>query len=114
MKAGYYVFSPISHTHPIAMACALPQGWEYWSGFDRAYLEHCNKVFVLCIPGWEKSVGVTAEIGIANELGLPIEYIGAAQDIAKSSAQQAATRLEPEALMENGMHPVIGLNGEQI
>jgi len=37
-----------------------------------------------------------------------------AKGIAKSSAQQAATRLKPGALMENGMHPVIGLNGEQI
>jgi len=31
-----------------------------------------------------------------------------------TNTQQAATRLEPGELMENGLHPVIGLNGEQI
>lgn len=75
MNQGYYIFSPISHTHPIAEAGKLPRGWEYWQGYDKTILSTCERLIVLQIPGWEESTGVTAEIQIATELGLPIEYI---------------------------------------
>lgn len=75
MKEGYVVFSPISHTHPIAVECELPKGWEYWENFDRAYLSCSHKLIVLCIDGWKESIGVTAEIKIASEMGIPIEFI---------------------------------------
>ena len=75
MARGEVVFSPISHTHPIAEQCELPKGWEYWNKYDRAMLSQCVKVYVLTIDGWMESVGVAAELKIANELGLPVEYI---------------------------------------
>lgn len=77
MSAGQYVFSPISHTHPIEEASEgkLPMGWEFWEGFDRQYLNFCKKIIVLRIPGWETSKGVTAEIKIGGELGIPVEYM---------------------------------------
>jgi hypothetical protein len=80
MKEGHFVFSPISHTHPIAEAGDLPTGWEFWEGFDRAYLQHCHRIIVLRIEGWEQSVGVQAEIAIATEMGLIIDYIDAFQE----------------------------------
>ena len=75
MKTGIIVFSPISHCHSIAKHNALPTNWEFWKHFDSAYLSCANKLFVLMLDGWETSVGVTEEIKIANELGIPIEYI---------------------------------------
>ena len=75
MKDGHLVFSPISHTHPIAEAEGLPRGWEYWQRFDRAYLAYCHRLVVLSIDGWKRSTGVTSEIAIAREMGLEIEYI---------------------------------------
>lgn len=75
MVDGYYIFSPISHTRPIEIAGALPGDWQYWEGYDRAIIKACKGLMVLRLPGWEKSTGVTAEIKIATELGLPIEYI---------------------------------------
>jgi len=72
---GEMVFSPISHTHPIAAIKDLPKDWAYWESFCRTYLECCYKIYVLMIDGWEESIGVTAEIKIAKELGLEIEYI---------------------------------------
>ena len=75
MEKGHIVFSPISHTHPIAEACALPLGWEFWRHFDESYLSISAGLFVLCIDGWRESAGVTAEIAIASQLGLPIKYI---------------------------------------
>lgn len=75
MAEGHKVFSPISHTHPIAEVCGLPKGWDYWSEFDRAFMSHCYKIVVLCLDGWEISKGVTAELGIAYEMGLEVEYM---------------------------------------
>lgn len=77
MSGGHIVFSPISHTHPIADECALPTGWDYWGAFDRAYLSVSARVVVLMIDGWRESVGVSAEITIANEMGIPVEYLEA-------------------------------------
>ena len=72
---GEIVFSPISHTHPIALAGELPGGWEFWDEFDRTYLKCCYKLYVLMLDGWEESTGVQAEIKIAKELRLEIEYL---------------------------------------
>ena len=77
INQGYYVFSPISMNHPIKLADDLPCLWEFWAAYDTAYLEVCNKMFVLKLPGWDKSVGVTAEIEIAKKLKIPIEYLEA-------------------------------------
>ena len=75
MNEGRFVFSPISHTHPIAEEGGLPLGWDFWETFDRLYLSKCDKLLVLCLDGWERSKGVTAEIAIAKELNLPIDYM---------------------------------------
>lgn len=75
MRQGHLVFSPISHTHPIAEAGGLPLGWDFWAAFDRAYLEASRGLIVLRLDGWRESVGVTAEIALAAELGIPVSYI---------------------------------------
>ena len=72
---GEIIFSPISMAHPIAKAGELPGNWEFWDKFDRAYLECCYKLYVLTLKGWEESTGVQAEIKIAKEFGLEIEYL---------------------------------------
>lgn len=74
MDRGLVVFSPISHTHPVAEQCELPKGWDFWEQFDRAYLSVCHSIYVLCIDGWRESVGVTAELKIAEELGLEVWF----------------------------------------
>jgi hypothetical protein len=75
MRDGIIVFSPISHTHPIAMAGELPTGWEFWGKQDREFLSHCKRFVVLKLPGWDKSKGVAAEMKIADELGLAVELL---------------------------------------
>jgi hypothetical protein len=75
IERGEIIFSPISHTHPIAMVGNLPGEWEYWDEFDRAYLDCCYKLYVLMLEGWKESKGTEAEIEIAKELGLEIEYL---------------------------------------
>lgn len=75
MRRGLHVFSPISHTHPIAQAGNLPNDWKYWEAYDRAMLAACCKLAVLKLPGWEQSEGVRAEIALAKEMRLPVEYL---------------------------------------
>ena len=72
---GNYVLSPISHTHPIAEEGELPRGWQYWGEFDRKLLSVCTKMIVVKLPYWEWSSGVQAEIELAKELSIPVEYI---------------------------------------
>lgn len=66
---GAMVFSPIAHTHPIAMAHELPADFEFWREFDHRMIDACDKVVVLCVDGWRESVGVTAEIEYARGQG---------------------------------------------
>ena len=65
MKRGRLIFSPISHSHCID----LGGNWDRWEKFDRIFLELCSGMVVVCAPGWEKSIGVKAEIEIFIELG---------------------------------------------
>ena len=75
MSEGFYIFSPISHTHPIALAGSLPGDWQYWEGYDRVIIKNCKCLLVLKMGGWETSTGVQSEIKIAKELGIPVEYM---------------------------------------
>ena len=75
MSRGLHIFSPISHTHPIAVAGSLPTDWQFWQAYDRAILATCCKLIVLQLEGWNESVGVRAEMAIADELGIPIEHL---------------------------------------
>ena len=75
MSEGKIVYSPISHTHPIALAGDLPTGWDFWKKYDRAMLAACSEVTVVCQPGWDESVGVKAEVKIAVEMGLPVVFM---------------------------------------
>jgi nucleoside 2-deoxyribosyltransferase len=74
LHAGRVVFSPIAHSHPLAQH-GLPGNWQFWERYDRAFLERCDEVVVLMLDGWEESVGVQAEIRIAQELGKPVRYL---------------------------------------
>jgi hypothetical protein len=75
MREGNIVFSPISHSHQIAVDHSLPTDWEYWQRSCEAFVSVSKKVVVIKLEGWETSVGVTAEINLAKELNIPVEYI---------------------------------------
>ena len=75
MAQGMIVFSPIAHSHPIADLCGIHEEWEYWQKFDRVFIGVSRALIVLCLDGWKESVGVQAEIKIAKELGIPVDYL---------------------------------------
>ena len=75
MKEGEFVFSPISHCHPIAKVGDLPKDWSYWNDYCVLMMKNCQKMIVLMVDGWKESIGVTEEIKIANERGIEVEYV---------------------------------------
>jgi hypothetical protein len=74
MRAGHVVLSPIVLTHPLT-AFGLPTDWAFWERCDRELLQRCDRVFVLMLEGWERSVGVQAEIRLAAELAKPVSFL---------------------------------------
>jgi len=76
MAEGMFVFSPIAHTHCIAQQGDLPTGWEYWREFDTRMIMACDELWVLMLPGWRESAGLTAERQIASQLQKRIRFMG--------------------------------------
>lgn len=74
-RASIPVYSPIVHNHPVALLGGLPRTWDYWKMIDLAMLRLCHALWVLQLPGWDRSIGVTAEIKFAEEVGMPIRYV---------------------------------------
>lgn len=74
MRSGHMVFSPIAHSHPIAMH-GLPTTWDFWERVDREYLRRCDELVVLTLDGWKQSRGVQAEVRIAGDLGKPVRHL---------------------------------------
>jgi len=74
MNQGDLIFAPIAHSHHVA-DYGCPREWKYWKVFDTEFLIFCNEMWVLMLPGWRESEGVTDEIRIMNALGKPVRYV---------------------------------------
>lgn len=75
LRVGHFVYSPIAHTHPLAVKYELPSDWKFWAAFDEAMISRCDRLWVLEIDGWRESVGVTAEIEIARRIGIRVDWL---------------------------------------
>ena len=73
-RMQWNVFSPITHSHPLATLGNLEGTWTFWEKLDRQYIECSERLVVLELEGWRESLGVTAEIGL-REQGIPIIYM---------------------------------------
>lgn len=74
---GNTVFSPIVYGHTLLDYREMPSDWQFWQNFCKDFLEKCDELWVLQLPGWEKSSGIQAEIAFAKEKNIPIKYIPA-------------------------------------
>jgi hypothetical protein len=72
---GLLVFSPISHSHPIAVDCDLPSDFGPWAAFDHAMIAACSRVVVLKLDGWDRSAGIAEEVAHAIATGKDVEYM---------------------------------------
>jgi hypothetical protein len=75
IRKGNFVFSPIAYGHVMAGKYKMPTDWKYWLNFDEKFISKCDKLMVFKIRGWDKSLGVQAEIKIAKKYKIPVEYI---------------------------------------
>lgn len=75
MAQGRFIFSPITHTRPIAESAKLPGDAAFWIGYDESVLAGCSRLLVLMLPEWRQSKGVKLELAIAERLGIPIQYL---------------------------------------
>lgn len=75
LSNGVHVFSPIAHTHPIALYGSLPTSWEFWQSFDKAFISVCCGAIVTKMFGWQQSAGVNGEINEFAAASKPIIYM---------------------------------------
>ena len=62
---------------------------EWWYEYDVGWLEHCDELIVLMLPGWAESKGVRIEIEAAEELDIPVSYADLPGTFAGLSADQS-------------------------
>lgn len=72
---GEHVICTIAMTHEPAELYGMPDDAGYWYDFNLAVIEKAASVTLLMLPGWKDSMGVRAELELAQSLKLPIRYI---------------------------------------
>jgi nucleoside 2-deoxyribosyltransferase len=75
MDMGYVVYSPIVHSHVVAEYLDNALDHHFWLTQDASHIATCDKLTVYKLEGWNKSFGVTWEIGFANGLNIPVDYL---------------------------------------
>lgn len=92
-QGGYFVYSPIVSGHPL-VAYGLPGDWDFWKHGDWHLLEMSEDVAVLTLDGWRESIGVRAEISLAESLGKAIRYLPPEDAGGSSTIASAAVGVE--------------------
>lgn len=73
---GINIYSPIVHHHNIQAVETMDEMTTAdWMQYDLPYLDVAEKIYVLCLEGYEESPGVQAEIAYAKDTGKYIEYL---------------------------------------
>ncbi len=75
IRAGVTVFSPITHTYPIALWGNIdPLDLDIWLALDEPLMRAARGLIVVTAPGWDESIGIRHEIGVFTALKRPIFY----------------------------------------
>ena len=79
MLDGHNVFSPITHSHPLVhfSRSPMPDTFDGWEAIDYQYIDWCDELLVLMLPGWDRSRGVANEVKYAIQTNTPVIYIEA-------------------------------------
>jgi hypothetical protein len=76
LLAGCTVFSPVCHTHPIAVHGAIPPtSHDIWLPFDKAMIDRCDAVVVVTFDGWNVSKGIAFEIEEFRKAGKRVFFM---------------------------------------
>ena len=77
IEAGWKIYSPICHTHPMHVAHApfIARGeYKRWIDLDDSIIKHANFAGVILAPGWRKSNGCWHERDLFKLKGGSILY----------------------------------------
>ena len=76
LERGVSVYSPIAHTHPIAIHGGLdPFDHTIWLPFDAALMNAADALIVAGMLGWSESKGVAHEIDVFASAGKSMFYL---------------------------------------
>ena len=76
MTARIVIFSPLSHSVPIAQYGNLDDmDHAYWMAMDIPHLERSDELLIIALDGWKESRGVKEEMLFALENNMPITMI---------------------------------------
>lgn len=76
IRYGVRAYSPIAHTHPIAIHGGLdPLSHDLWLEFDHAIMSVCDALCIAMMDGWEESYGVNYEREFFVLAGKPVFYL---------------------------------------
>jgi hypothetical protein len=73
LRHGVKVFSPIVHTHPLAVYGKIdPYDHSIWLPLDEVMMARSDTMALARLPGWESSVGIAHESDFFTRAGKPI------------------------------------------
>lgn len=76
LRIGVKVYSPIAHTHPIAVYGKLDAlDHSIWLPFDEAIMGKADALLVAKMATWDQSKGIAHEIEFFSKAGKPIYYL---------------------------------------
>lgn len=76
LQEGVKVYSPIAHTHPLALYSGLdPLDHNIWLTFDEAIMERSDACVVAMMEGWDTSKGVEHEIKFFQARTRPVHLL---------------------------------------
>jgi len=76
VAAGVKVFSPIAHTHPIAVFSRMdPFSHGIWIPADEPFMDAAYGLIVCMLPGWVQSRGIDIEIKRFRRAGKRVHFM---------------------------------------
>lgn len=72
---GFFTVSPLYKTLLLQQQPDLDVSWDHWQDYCKELLSKCNMLLVICMDGWQQSIGVQAEIELAKHMEIDIQYI---------------------------------------
>lgn len=73
IRSGLSVYSPIAHTHPIAIHAGIdPLDHSMWMHFDGAMMAKSDAMIIAMMDGWDASSGIQLEIDAFNRARKPV------------------------------------------
>jgi nucleoside 2-deoxyribosyltransferase len=102
LQAGHSVYSPIVHAFYLhyLLPEAIRHSHDFWLSHDFPLLHAAETLWIYQIEGWRESKGIAREIRFAEQLHIPIYYLGEFDVIPttinnKDSAEPTAARVRP-------------------